>query len=167
MRFDTEGLRADFQLDIVELESHGMVKVGTWTPDGGVDIVRAKPPAVGVDEFSLKNKTFIVLTALVSQWFGMIRFRLLLVLSFPIFHSQSPPYGMLREQASQLTGNDRFEGFGIDIIQELSVMLGFNYIFKLQEDGAYGTYNNATGQWNGMIRELRDDVRGVSFIADV
>lgn len=65
---------------------------------------------------------------------------------------------MLKDSAIPLTGNERFEGFGIDIIQELSNMLGFKYIFKLQEDGAYGTLNNATGEWNGMIRELREGV---------
>lgn len=65
---------------------------------------------------------------------------------------------MLRDSALQLTGNDRFEGFGIDLIHELSLMLGFNYIFRLQEDGAYGSINNVTKEWNGMIRELLDEV---------
>lgn len=65
---------------------------------------------------------------------------------------------MLKDSAAQLTGNDRFEGFGIDLIHELSVMLGFNYIFRIQEDGAYGSLNNVTKQWNGMIRELIDGV---------
>lgn len=68
---------------------------------------------------------------------------------------------MLKDSALQLAGNERFEGFGIDIIQELSHMLGFKYIFKLQEDGAYGTLNNVTGEWNGMIRELQDGVSRV------
>lgn len=65
---------------------------------------------------------------------------------------------MLKDSALQLAENERFEGFGIDIIHELSIMLGFKYIFKLQEDGAYGTYNNDTGEWNGMIQELRMEV---------
>lgn len=63
---------------------------------------------------------------------------------------------MLRDSAQQLTGNDRFEGFGIDLIHELSLMLGFNYSFRLQEDGVYGSLNNETKEWNGMIRELHD-----------
>ena len=65
---------------------------------------------------------------------------------------------MLRDSTQQLYGNERFEGFGIDLIHELSLMLGFNYTFKLQEDGAYGSLNNVTKEWNGMIRELRDGV---------
>lgn len=65
---------------------------------------------------------------------------------------------MLRESFAQLTGNDRFEGFGIDLIHELSLLLGFNYEFKLQEDGVYGNKHNVTKEWNGMIRELLDEV---------
>lgn len=65
---------------------------------------------------------------------------------------------MLKDSALKLSGNDRFEGFGIDLIHELSLMLGFRYVFRLQEDGAYGSINNATGEWNGMIRELIDGV---------
>lgn len=64
---------------------------------------------------------------------------------------------MLRETHLALTGNDRFEGFGIELIQKLSEKLGFNYTFRLQEDGAYGSLNKETGEWNGMIRELMDD----------
>lgn len=46
---------------------------------------------------------------------------------------------MLRDSSMQLVGNDRFEGFGIDVIHELSLMLGFKYQFQLQEDGVYGS----------------------------
>lgn len=65
---------------------------------------------------------------------------------------------MLRDSSMQLVGNDRFEGFGIDVIHELSLMLGFKYQFQLQEDGVYGSLNNVTKEWNGMIRALQDGV---------
>jgi glutamate receptor, ionotropic, invertebrate len=65
---------------------------------------------------------------------------------------------MLKETAEKLSGNDRFEGFGIDLIHELSLMLGFNYTFRIQEDRAYGSLNPVTQQWNGMIRELHEYV---------
>lgn len=64
---------------------------------------------------------------------------------------------MLKETLMPLRGNDRFEGFGIELIDKLSQRLGFNYTFKLQEDGAYGSPNKETGEWDGMIRELMDD----------
>ena len=64
---------------------------------------------------------------------------------------------MVKETMLRLDGNDRYEGFGVDIIQKLSEMLGFNYTFKEQQDGAYGALIKETGEWNGMIREIRDD----------
>lgn len=68
---------------------------------------------------------------------------------------------MLKEKVAELHGNDRYEGFGIDIIHELSLMLGFRYELRLQLDGAYGNKNKVTGEWNGMIRELQDGVKKI------
>ena len=57
-----------------------------------------------------------------------------------------------------MSGNDRFEGFCLDIIDEMSKMLGFNYVFKPVGDGKHGRINPNTGEWDGMIRELLDGV---------
>lgn len=65
---------------------------------------------------------------------------------------------MLKETTTQLTGNDRYEGFGVDVISELSKILGFNYTFIVQEDGDYGACNQTTKEWNGMIRRVLDGV---------
>lgn len=64
---------------------------------------------------------------------------------------------MLKDSAMELAGNSRFEGYGIDIIHELSLMLGFNYEFRLQADGKYGSLNNVTQEWDGMILELQKE----------
>lgn len=65
---------------------------------------------------------------------------------------------MLKDSTLKLSGNERFEGFGIDLIHELSLMLGFRYEFRLQENGAYGKLDNVTKQWDGMIGELIHEV---------
>jgi hypothetical protein len=65
---------------------------------------------------------------------------------------------MLRQSSVALKNNDRFEGFGIELIHELSLMLGFNYTFELQLDNVYGSYNRETKKWNGMIEKLREEV---------
>lgn len=62
---------------------------------------------------------------------------------------------MLKETLVPLYGNDQYEGFGIELIDSLASKLGFNYIFKIQTDGNYGSLVN--GEWNGMLRELMDD----------
>lgn len=60
------------------------------------------------------------------------------------------PYCMLTETSETKYGNDRFEGFVIDLIRELSELLGFKYVFKLVDDGKYGSVNE-NGTWNGLI----------------
>lgn len=67
---------------------------------------------------------------------------------------------MLKTNTELLEGNDRFEGFAIDLIFELSLLLEFSYTFVLEEDGNYGVcVNNITNEWNGMIGSV---ISGVS-----
>lgn len=65
---------------------------------------------------------------------------------------------MLKETTTPLFGNDRYEGYCVDVIEKLAKMLGFNYTFTVQEDGANGNFNKATNKWNGMIGEIVDGV---------
>uniref|UniRef100_A0A8D3DJ07 Glutamate receptor n=1 Tax=Scophthalmus maximus TaxID=52904 RepID=A0A8D3DJ07_SCOMX len=66
------------------------------------------------------------------------------------------PYVMFKKSDKPLYGNDRFEGYCIDLLRELSNILGFTYEVRLVEDGRYGAQDENTGQWNGMIKELMD-----------
>lgn len=106
----------------------------------------------------MKGKHFIVLTALVKKLPLHFKPTLLAVtLSFFSF-SKSAPYGMLKESPKKLEGNDRYEGFGIEIIEELAKMNDFNYTFDIQADGVYGSYDSKTGKWNGMMEKIMDGV---------
>lgn len=80
------------------------------------------------------------------------------------FYLQTAPYGMLKESEKPLSGNDRFEGFAIDIIHELSLIEKFNYTIIIREDKANGDWNNATGQWSGMIGDVLKGVKNVLLI---
>ncbi|XP_059218526.1 glutamate receptor ionotropic, kainate 3 isoform X4 [Stomoxys calcitrans] len=131
IKFDREGVRSSFALEVVELTVSGMQKIGTWKPEDGVVIDRPPTIASGdLDMRSLVNKSFVVITAI------------------------SEPYGMLKDVPTKLEGNDQFEGFGIELIEELGKKLGFSYTFRLQEDNKYGSLDKATGKWNGMILEI-------------
>uniref|UniRef100_F6VW97 Glutamate receptor n=1 Tax=Equus caballus TaxID=9796 RepID=F6VW97_HORSE len=66
------------------------------------------------------------------------------------------PYVLFKKSDKPLYGNDRFEGYCIDLLRELSTILGFTYEIRLVEDGKYGAQDDANGQWNGMVRELID-----------
>lgn len=51
---------------------------------------------------------------------------------------QSPPYASRVNFSKSLEGNDRYEGFVIDIIKELSNMINFNYTFHVEDSGNNG-----------------------------
>uniref|UniRef100_A0A8C0B873 Glutamate receptor n=1 Tax=Buteo japonicus TaxID=224669 RepID=A0A8C0B873_9AVES len=72
-------------------------------------------------------------------------------------HVQEEPFVMFRKSDTALFGNDRFEGYCIDLLKELAIILGFTYEIRLVEDGKYGAQDEK-GQWNGMIKELIDHV---------
>lgn len=52
---------------------------------------------------------------------------------------------MRKDSAEKLSGNDQFEGYAIDLIHEISKILGFNYTFRLVPDGRYGSLNKQSG----------------------
>ena len=70
---------------------------------------------------------------------------------------QDPPFVMRR--SGQHTGNDRFEGFLIDLIEVIAVELKFQYELYEVADGNYGGLTSS-GEWNGMVNEL---IIGVYF----
>ena len=76
---------------------------------------------------------------------------------FAASRSQENPYVMQKKSDKELSGNDRFEGYCLDLLKELSNILGFTYEVKLVTDGKYGAQNDK-GEWNGMVRELIDHV---------
>lgn len=65
IHFDQKGYRSDFQVEIIELATDGIRRIGTWNTTFGLYLARAHPH---IDEsvLSLRNKTFVVLTALVE-----------------------------------------------------------------------------------------------------
>uniref|UniRef100_A0A0A1XQS4 Glutamate receptor 1 n=2 Tax=Zeugodacus cucurbitae TaxID=28588 RepID=A0A0A1XQS4_ZEUCU len=144
IKFDHQGFRTDFVLDIIELGPLGIRKIGTWnsTLPEGINFTRTYSQKQREIEANLKNKTLTITTIL------------------------SNPYCMRKESAVPLTGNDQFEGYVVDLIHEISKALGFNYKIQLVPDGNYGSFNKQNGEWNGMIRELLEQ-RADLAVADL
>lgn len=69
------------------------------------------------------------------------------------------PFGMLKKSTTKLTGNSRYEGFAVELIQRLAERLGFNYTFVMHANDVYGYYNTETNTSTGMIREIMIGVR--------
>uniref|UniRef100_F7BDN8 Glutamate receptor n=1 Tax=Xenopus tropicalis TaxID=8364 RepID=F7BDN8_XENTR len=142
----TDGLRRDFDMDIISLKEDGMEKaagetvnhlnkvwkkVGVWNSNTGLNMTdNLKDKSTNITD-SLANRTLIVTTIL------------------------EDPYVMFRKSDKPLYGNDRFEGYCLDLLKELSNILGFTYEVRLVVDGKYGAQNDK-GEWNGMVRELID-----------
>ncbi|GIY87283.1 glutamate receptor ionotropic, kainate 2 [Caerostris darwini] len=55
-----------------------------------------------------------------------------------------------------LTGNDRFEGFCIDLLKTIADLIGFSYELYIVPDKKFGAENTTTGEWNGLVREIID-----------
>ena len=70
--------------------------------------------------------------------------------------SQEPPFSMKKE--GNLTGNAAWEGFCMDMLEELAERLEFNYVLHGSYDSNFGGKSAETQEWNGMVRELIDGV---------
>ena len=51
---------------------------------------------------------------------------------------------MVNESDPSLTGNDRFEGFCIDLVNEIARLRNFSVEFDLVEGGSYGGIDQVT-----------------------
>lgn len=67
-------IRIDYNFDIIELVTSGIIKVGTWSKADKVTVHRYTPGVTLLnDELSLVNKTFTVLLSKVTPTFGITR----------------------------------------------------------------------------------------------
>uniref|UniRef100_A0A3Q2SZD5 Glutamate receptor n=1 Tax=Fundulus heteroclitus TaxID=8078 RepID=A0A3Q2SZD5_FUNHE len=129
----TDGLRKEFDLDVISLKEDGLEKIGIWNSQTGLNLTETSRDSSTNVTDSMANRTLIVTTILEN------------------------PYVMYKKSDKPLYGNDRFEGYCLDLLKELSNILGFSYEVKLVSDGKYGAQNDK-GEWNGMVRELIDHV---------
>lgn len=145
IQFDEKARRSDFSLDVYKLTENGIVDVVKYN--------RSATDIPEIDAGSLINRTFIVMICIVSFAHGSL---------WELkggFLLQTEPYAMLKESPIQLYGNERFEGYGVDLIAELATMENFNYTFVVREDGKNGEYNPNTDEWEGMIGDIMKNVR--------
>lgn len=62
------------------------------------------------------------------------------------------------EDGEVFIGNARYEGYSVDLIEEISKILGFNYRFEITPDNKYGSFNKVTKKWDGLVKQLLDRV---------
>lgn len=89
-----------------------------------------------------------------------------MISSFPSDPLQEVPYVMMHYSKNR-TGNERFYGFCVDILDRISREVGFDYILDLVPDRKYGAKDPQTGEWNGMVAELMKHVSNSRRLAGV
>lgn len=74
---------------------------------------------------------------------------------------------MLKKNHEQLVGNDKYEGYIVELAAEIAKHVGYQYKLKIVSDGKYGAKDPETKMWNGMVGELVYGVSGQSFVLDL
>ena len=87
IQFDSQGIRTNFNLDVMELQSTGLEPIGTWNQQTDLNLTRINTHVEFNNPYNIMaNKTFVVTTV------------------------TAPPYTMLTQETGKMTGNARFEG---------------------------------------------------------
>ncbi|XP_077334326.1 glutamate receptor 3 isoform X1 [Lithobates pipiens] len=128
IQFDTYGRRTNYTIDVYEMTVTKPRKVGHWNEYERFVPAPDQQPAN--DSSSVENKTIVVTTILEN------------------------PYVMKKKNYEQLDGNDKYEGYCVDLASEIAKHVGIKYKLSIVEDGKYGARDPETKIWNGMVGEL-------------
>ncbi|XP_070769124.1 glutamate receptor 1a [Enoplosus armatus] len=129
IQFNEKGRRTNYTVSIMELAPSGPKKVGYWNEDEKY-VTTASFMKGSNETYGLQNRTYIVTTILES------------------------PYVMQKKNHEQLVGNDKYEGYIVELAAEIAKHVGYQYKLKVVSDGKYGARDPETKMWNGMVGEL-------------
>ncbi|PAA49818.1 hypothetical protein BOX15_Mlig005617g1, partial [Macrostomum lignano] len=133
--FDSNGFRSNFTIDVMELKRSRFWPVGYWHTHSGLEKLYTYANATNHTS-SMKNDT------------TMIR----------VVTIETPPFVNLvvpKPGEPEPTGNDRFEGFCIEMFDMIAEQLGIKYSIHIVHDKKFGAkVSEDPVKWNGMIGEL-------------
>lgn len=133
VEFDTSGFRSPLSFDIISTVEAGIEVIGQWRANKVYTNEAWKKHSRSVENLKLIRVTTIL----------------------------NDPFVMNTKNSKELKGNDRYEGFVPDMLNEISKLLNVRFVISLVKDGAYGAAVNAT-DWNGLVGEV---IRGEADIA--
>uniref|UniRef100_A0A3P8SV20 Glutamate receptor n=1 Tax=Amphiprion percula TaxID=161767 RepID=A0A3P8SV20_AMPPE len=129
IQFNEKGRRTNYTVSVMELAPSGPKKVGYWNEDEKY-VTTASFMRGSNETYGLQNRTYIVTTILES------------------------PYVMLKKHHDQFSGNEKYEGYIVELAAEIAKHVGYQYKLKVVSDGKYGARDPETKMWNGMVGEL-------------
>lgn len=125
-------------MEIVELERPDFTfkKVAEWNFADKLIVTRSFEELLSQKAATIQSKTFIVISRI-----GM-------------------PYLEMKQNTNgtKLYGNDQYEGFSKDLMDEIARVKNFKYRLVLVSDNHYGNHDPITNKWNGMIGEILEGV---------
>ncbi|XP_064206303.1 glutamate receptor 3-like isoform X5 [Anguilla rostrata] len=128
IQFDTFGRRSNYTIDVYEMKPGGGRKIGYWNEYER--FVYIMDQQVTNESSSVDNRTIVVTTIMEA------------------------PYVMYKKNYMNLEGNERYEGYCVDLASEISKHVGIKYKLSIVSDGKYGARDPETKTWNGMVGEL-------------
>lgn len=132
--FDLSGRRSGITFDVVSLSDQGLRYIGKW--------IENSKKSLQIEQ-KIFNEYFVSEIDTID--------------TLVVTTKRTQPYFMLKSTPNKQEGNDQYEGYAVDLIHELSRIVGFKYRFKEVDDGKYGVEEilpNGTVRWNGMIGEI-------------
>lgn len=135
-RFDREGLRTLFDITTLDLTEGGFVPTGIWNVNEQMKIVTR--PVKKLPHKAAKNLPIVL----------------------KVTTKQDPPFMIIKKTdayGKPLITPDAWQGYCIDLLDEISKKVGFNYTVHLTPDGNYGSSTilpNGTEIYDGIMGEL-------------
>ncbi|XP_052795001.1 glutamate receptor ionotropic, kainate 3-like isoform X2 [Mya arenaria] len=147
VNFTREGRRNQTYLQMIALEGliNGVIRTelqsGTWYSGAANQALRVQP-----------SRSYSNILTSNSDIFAdkVLRVTTLIEPPFIQWKNKTPEEGLMM-------GNDKFEGFCIDLLEEIAKMLNFQYNLTLVPDKKFGSLKPAPRYWTGIIRQLVDD----------
>uniref|UniRef100_A0A673Y7P6 Glutamate receptor n=1 Tax=Salmo trutta TaxID=8032 RepID=A0A673Y7P6_SALTR len=131
IQFDSYGRRSNYTIDVYEMRTGGpkKVQIGYWNEYQRL-VNLLEQQVVANESSSVENRTIVVTTIMEA------------------------PYVMYKKHQMNLEGNDRYEGYCVDLAAEIAKHVGIRYKLSVVADGKYGARDPDTKTWNGMVGEL-------------
>ncbi|XP_058852764.1 glutamate receptor 1-like isoform X3 [Acipenser ruthenus] len=129
IQFNEKGHRTNYTIHVMELAPIGAKRVGYWTEDDKFVSTETDSHA-GNESTGLQNRTYIVTTILEA------------------------PYVMLKKNHEQYEGNEKYEGYCVELAAEIAKHARYKYRLEIVPDGKYGARDPDSKMWNGMVGEL-------------
>ncbi|XP_053400244.1 glutamate receptor ionotropic, kainate 2-like isoform X5 [Mercenaria mercenaria] len=147
LNFTRQGSRNETYLQMIALEGLVNGASGTWY-SGGDKLEKRVQPSKTYSTMLLKNNDIFA--------DRILRITTLIEPPFVQWKNKTPEEGLAM-------GNEKFEGFCKDIIDEIAKMLNFKYNLTVVPDRKFGSLKPPPRYWTGMVRHLLDDKADVAL----